>query len=129
MTQIEEVEIGLIGEGESLPIGRLQVVDREVEITPEGDRPLDIGYAAVTAAEVPFVGVAERVPEPLPSATAEDLLYVFNGLTNCLQLSVLDDSRILECIQILEDMGLVINDNGYVCNYAAVTALRAQLPN
>lgn len=129
MTLVEEIEIGLIGEGESIPIGRLQVVDREVEITPEGDRPLDIGYAAVTAAEVPFVGIAERVPPPPPAATAEDLLLVFHALADCLPMSSLEDDRIAECITILEQMGLVVHDNGFVCNYEAVVSLRAQLPN
>lgn len=128
MTQVEEIEIGLIGEGESIPIGRLQVVDREVEITPAGDNPLSIGYAAVTAEEVPFVGIAERAPAPPHGATAEDLLLVFHALGQCLPVASLDDDRIVECLGILESMGLAIHDGGYVCSHEAVSVLRDQLP-
>jgi hypothetical protein len=128
MTLVEEIEIGQIGEGESMPIGRLQVVDKEVEITPAGDRPLSVGYAAVTPEEVPFVGVADRAPAPPHVSTAEDLLLVFHALGQCLPVASLDDDRITECLDILESMGLVIHDGGYVCSYEAVSALRAQLP-
>ncbi|MFA5137135.1 MAG: hypothetical protein WC489_07160 [Patescibacteria group bacterium] len=130
MTQVEEIEIGSIGGSGGVQIGKLAVVTREVEVTPEGDQPLELGAMVIAPAEIPFLGVAETVRTVSENVivTSDDLVTVYKVLSTCIPVASLyaafGETRTKTCIRILEKIGVVVDDGaGYKCNVAAVQQL------